>query len=644
MSSSSRKKQTRLNLTPLPSSSPVPSGLPEQIQTRAANVRYDSSGSPTKKRRVNLGVSGQSKLNFQGNAQNNADEALPTPEPSSQAEVQPEQGPRLSSTSTSESEDGITITHKHRRRQPYSGRSRRRGSSAAPQFSDDEVHSPSKMAQSPKASKLAARVTSSEESDAPSRPIRSTRKLQNQSLSKRVGPSTALVVSSEDDSKPVASGSIRRAASKQQIGPHTPRRNRRTQALVNPPSRSSRTSKEKLCRHESSQGSSQRAQTPEAAESDESADSLMNDLKHSATKPRLRSKNQILEASGGSSSKAFETPNRSDSSIKTRSSKRREVPKSAGQKRIEQLRRQRAGKADQRESDDELEIVSVGDKNSQEVAKSDVDEHSSRDVDSQQPLRDQDLDLEESETDFIDYDEQDDPINLPEVPFEFTSDAHKKPIEQFKDVIEWMVHNKLNPAFDRDKPIYKNARLKLNVEASGFASSTYMSPVWRLHFSKAVKMFPELKSTVVSETGGNCEACGRSNHPAKQRLEFAGKPYHADSLEDASSDSGDEDSEASAEKTTFFLGRDCNAKAVIAHRLLHWRYVLNTDVMDLLEAKGELTPYKVVQRDRLNQSKRQREADAVVDTLDQDGEIRTLYDEFKAMMKSARDAKEGGRS
>ena len=90
MSSSRRNQQTRLNLTPLPSSSPVPSGLPEQIQARAANVRYDSSGSPTKKRRVDLRVSGQSKLNFQGNAQQYAD--LPTPEPSSQAEVLPEQG------------------------------------------------------------------------------------------------------------------------------------------------------------------------------------------------------------------------------------------------------------------------------------------------------------------------------------------------------------------------------------------------------------------------------------------------------------------------------------------------------------------------------------------------------------------------
>ena len=520
------------------------------------------------------------------------------------------------------------------------------------------------MAQSKEASKLAARVSSSEESDAPSRPTRRTRQLRNQGLSKLEGPSSALIVSSEDDSEPVASGSSRRAASKQYIDPHTPLRNRRTQVLVSTPLRSSRALQAKLRRHESSQGSSKRAKPREVAESDESADSLMNDLKNSATKPRLKSKNQILEASGGSSSEAFRTPNRSDSSIKTRSSKRREVPKSAGQKRIEQLRRQRAGKADQRESNDDLEIVSISDKNSHETADSDVDEHSSRSLDSQQPLRDPNPNLDEYEADFVDDDEQDDTIGLPEIPIEFTSDAHKKPVEHFKDIIEWMVHNKLNPAFARNKPIYRLAHQKLNSEARAYANSTFMSSVWRPRFTEALKMFPEMRNTVVSATDGDCEACGRSRHPAKHRLEFLGKQYHPDSLEDDSSDSGDEDNEASAEdneasaqdieasaedskasadKTTFFLGRDCNAKAVIAHKLLHWRYVLNADVMGWLEAEGEFNDQKVVERDRWSKRKKEKEAKAVVAKMKEKGEIRTLYSNFKEIMKSARVAKEGGR-
>ena len=46
-----RKKQTKLALTPLPSSSPASSKYPPQVREKAASVRYDSP-SPSKKRRV----------------------------------------------------------------------------------------------------------------------------------------------------------------------------------------------------------------------------------------------------------------------------------------------------------------------------------------------------------------------------------------------------------------------------------------------------------------------------------------------------------------------------------------------------------------------------------------------------------------
>ena len=51
--SARKKRQTQLSFTPLPSSSPALSQYPEQIQQRAASVRYDSDAArPTKKRRV----------------------------------------------------------------------------------------------------------------------------------------------------------------------------------------------------------------------------------------------------------------------------------------------------------------------------------------------------------------------------------------------------------------------------------------------------------------------------------------------------------------------------------------------------------------------------------------------------------------
>ena len=56
--SSNRKRQTRLAFTPLPTSSPQAAKYPAQVKERAAAVRYDEYGSPSKKRRLSAGADG----------------------------------------------------------------------------------------------------------------------------------------------------------------------------------------------------------------------------------------------------------------------------------------------------------------------------------------------------------------------------------------------------------------------------------------------------------------------------------------------------------------------------------------------------------------------------------------------------------
>ena len=46
--------------------------------------------------------------------------------------------------------------------------------------------------------------------------------------------------------------------------------------------------------------------------------------------------------------------------------------------------------------------------------------------------------------------------------------------EHFKDVVEWMVHNKVNPAFARNDPIYRQAFMKVDAEYKGYAQSKYV--------------------------------------------------------------------------------------------------------------------------------------------------------------------------
>ena len=99
--SSRKKRQTQLSFTPLPSSSPALSQYPEQIQQRAASVRYDSdAASPTKKRRVGKGspyksasspleksMFGGKKVQVVVESPSKKPGQLPTPAASSQLEV-----------------------------------------------------------------------------------------------------------------------------------------------------------------------------------------------------------------------------------------------------------------------------------------------------------------------------------------------------------------------------------------------------------------------------------------------------------------------------------------------------------------------------------------------------------------------------
>ncbi|KAL8670234.1 MAG: hypothetical protein Q9224_007688, partial [Gallowayella concinna] len=221
-----------------------------------------------------------------------------------------------------------------------------------------------------------------------------------------------------------------------------------------------------------------------------------------------------------------------------------------------------------------------------------------------------------------------------------------KPAEHFKDVVEWLVHNKINPAFKRDDPIYTNAVYKLDDKVQAYAESMFTSSAWKPEFSHALKSLPECARVDVGTMGDRkCEACGRSGHPAKHQLTFSGKPYHRDSLEDVTS-SEDEDDSAEDERDSetkytkaFFLGRTCNANAETAHTLRHWRHALKQDVIAHLRNKGYLAPAKIVERTNWNTKKRERYANEIVDGMEESGEMGTLYKLFKDTLEAARSAK-----
>lgn len=272
------------------------------------------------------------------------------------------------------------------------------------------------------------------------------------------------------------------------------------------------------------------------------------------------------------------------------------------------------------------------------------------DSDPDRCLRGGDLpNLDEYEEDFVD-DDSDTlgaPLGLDDIPLEFTRYAHKKPIEYFKDAVEWMIHNKLNPAFPRSDQVYTIARHKLDDVVQGFAGSKFISSAWKPEFLAALKKYPDVARIDIPKMfDQKCEACGRTGHPAKHQLVFSGKPYHRESLEDISSDDDSDDNksyeereEAAPHSLAFFLGRTCNANAETAHALHHWRHQLNHFVLDQLRAEGHTSPGTIIERENWSVKKREKYANKVVDEMEEDGRMKELYKEFKENIEAARDAK-----
>lgn len=235
-----------------------------------------------------------------------------------------------------------------------------------------------------------------------------------------------------------------------------------------------------------------------------------------------------------------------------RSSRTRDGPvvseRSKRQQKLEELRRRRAGIREESQEDEQNET---------ELSEPEPIHHTMR----------RGANLDQYEDDFVDDDDDKMGVDLgvAGVPLEFTYHANKKPFEHFKTEIEWMVHNKLNPAFDRYDEMYELAHRKLDKEVEGFAGSKFSSSVWGEEFSKALKARPDLdRIDVPTMLKHKCDACRRTGHPPKNKITFTGKPYNRNTLEtiehdedeeDDSEDSDDEESSSTQEGETFFVGR-----------------------------------------------------------------------------------------
>jgi hypothetical protein len=258
--------------------------------------------------------------------------------------------------------------------------------------------------------------------------------------------------------------------------------------------------------------------------------------------------------------------------------------------------------------------------------------------------------------DFV-VEDDDAPLGAPaylDIPLEFTSQAHKPLKDQFPFVVEWLVHNKINPAFDRRDALYNNAWRKLDDEVRGLAQSKFTSSAWKLEFYRTLKGRPRIESFEMDLSDPDkymtCEACGRSGHPSSFRLKFEGRPYRKDTLEEIETDSetdsdnpsddhesvDSQDNPLAPASKQWVVGSVCCSNAETAHSLIHWKHALKEWVEDRLKSDGWMKASKLKEREKMKPKKRRNLANKIVDQWKEADIVTALYGDFKANLEDAR--------
>jgi hypothetical protein len=257
---------------------------------------------------------------------------------------------------------------------------------------------------------------------------------------------------------------------------------------------------------------------------------------------------------------------------------------------------------------------------------------------------------DEYESDFLDDDmAQETTLGAPDssMPFKFSRLASANLQELFSHAVDWLIQNKINPAFERDSEIYDTVWRRLNDELSGLAASKFKSSVWNRDFLVDLEARPDMQNgeDYADSLAENCQACNRGNHPATFSVIFQGQPYDPNSLQEVEQDLEEYDHEFDYKGRqiphvrTWYLGKTCFDNAQHAHTLAHWKNSLNDAVLTMLRAKGVLQPHKIVERDGWSVLKKKKWTQEFVQQLDEEGIIGQLWILYKDFVDTARKSK-----
>lgn len=267
------------------------------------------------------------------------------------------------------------------------------------------------------------------------------------------------------------------------------------------------------------------------------------------------------------------------------------------------------------------------------------------------------------EDDFVVDDEADRRRGHSDIPLQFTSFASSKPKELFIHVIEWLVKNKIAPAFSRSDELYALSWNKINDQLKAQAGSRLISSAWNADFKNAILARPQMQVEYISsgedESYLDCDACNRTNHPARYEFRLDGCAYDQNTLEPIDKDDDEQDNEGNGHTededrdddkasydqaghllpsthTKFYLGRFCAANAEMGHKLTHWKFNLNQSLLSYLEEQGVLSAEAIVAREKLTKKQREKEAESVVDIMQETGVVNEMWRGLQDDLEDAR--------
>ncbi|KAG2134421.1 uncharacterized protein EDB93DRAFT_1092717 [Suillus bovinus] len=246
-----------------------------------------------------------------------------------------------------------------------------------------------------------------------------------------------------------------------------------------------------------------------------------------------------------------------------------------------------------------------------------------------------------------------------QLPIAFSMNTHQDLAHQFKIVCQLFVHMAVRFPSER-RPFMKKmleteeyfsvplqvARRKL----CGMKDSLVTSSVWKPQFKKPLERYPEFELVRMKFSAPRCDACNLGGRVSTLIGRVSGKSYDKYDFEDESSSSSDIDSDDMISRSgkQFYLGRFCAARTRVFHEFSHWEYHLYHSLLGQIDEvlddnRGFV---RVAFAGGAEPPKDMRDADKVMDWLDQRGLIEFEWQRVRELMDKARNlemrAKRGG--